>query len=552
MQQNLLAIRAYYDGWQANRGSTTVMTKPAWKLTERLSDIVGPEHVRTDDATTALFSEDIWSASPHTAAIVVSPQTLDQLVEVVKAAHAAGVALAPRGAGMGYTGSYLPAVDGTVSLDLAQMNRVLAVNADDMTVTVEPGCTWAALHKALTPLGLRTPFWGPMSGLTSTIGGGLSQLNAMLGAGHYGTSSESVVALTMVLADGTLLKTGARGANGDSPFYRHYGPDLTGIFCGDSGTLGIKGEITLRLIRAPAHEDYASFSFPSGEAMLKALADVARAGIASETCGFDPGLTRVRLKRMSLASDVKTLGAVVAREKNLAKGLFSAAKIALGGRNFIDADDYPLHIIAEGRSAAGVAADIAEARRIAAEHGGHEIENTIAKVIRAVPFPPLNSMLGPEGEAWAPVHGMVALSKAPALFAAFQALFAELAPAFEREGIYTGYLFTSVSTNAITIEPVFYWPQGYRPIHASAVEPAHLARLPKLPDNPGATALVAAARKRVVEICTTFGCAHFQIGRSYPYRASRDAASLALLDAIKALTDPKGQLNPGGLGFPIR
>ena len=62
-----------------------------------------------------------------------------------------------------------------------------------------------------------------MSGLSSTIGGGISQLNAMLGAGHYGTSSESVVALTVVLADGSILRTGARGPDGDTPFYRHYG-----------------------------------------------------------------------------------------------------------------------------------------------------------------------------------------------------------------------------------------------------------------------------------------------------------------------------------------
>jgi FAD/FMN-containing dehydrogenase len=522
------------------------------RLKEALIAIVGADQVLDDPAARALHSEDIWSAADHRVALVVAPRSIDQIVDVMKAAHAAGVAVAPRGASMSYTSSHIPVVEDTLSLDLAAMNRVIAVNADDMTVTVEPGCTWAALNAALAPHGLRTPFWGPMSGLASTIGGGLSQLNAMLGAGHYGTSSESVVALTMVLADGSVLKTGARGVGGNSPFYRHYGPDLTGIFCGDSGTLGIKAEITFRLIRAPAHEDYASFSFPTGETLLKALADVARAGIASETCGFDPGLTRVRLKRMSLASDVKALGAVVAREKSLAKGLMSAAKVALGGRNFVDAGDYPLHIIAEGRSAAGVAADMAEARRIAAVHGGHEIENTIAKVIRAMPFPPLNSMLGPEGEAWAPVHGMVALSQAPALFADLQAMFAEMAPDFEREGIFTGYLFTSVSTNAITIEPVFYWPHGWRPIHEVHVEPAHLARLPKPAPNPGATALVAKARRRVVEICAAYGCGHFQIGRAYPYRDSRDAASRAVLDAIKAAVDPGGQLNLGGLGFPIK
>jgi len=520
-------------------------------LKQALARIVGEDGVRDDAPTLAFYSEDIWSASSHRVALVVSPRTHDEVVNVVKAAQDAGVAIAPRGAGMSYTGSYIPAVEHTISLDMARMNRVLAVSPEDMTVTVEPGCTWSALNGALKPLGLRTPFWGPMSGLTSTIGGGISQLNAMLGAGHYGTSSESVIALTVVLADGAVLRTGARGVGSNHPFYRHYGPDLTGIFCGDSGAFGIKTEIVLRLIRAPLHEDYASFSFPTGEALLKAMAEMARASVASEMCAFDPGLTRVRMRRASLASDVKTLGAVMANEKSFGKGLMSAAKIAMGGRSFIGDGDYPLHIIAEGRTGAGMAADLDEGRRIASEFGGHEIENTIAKVIRAIPFPPLNSMLGPEGEAWVPVHGMVALSQGPALFAALEALFAELAPAFERQSISTGYLFTTVSTNAVTIEPVFYWPEERRPIHEASVEPAHLARLPKLPPNPAATAIVADARRRVIEVCERFGAGHFQIGRSYPYRESRDVASVALLDAIKQSVDPDGRINPGVLGFPL-
>ena len=82
------------------------------------------------------------------------------------------------------------------------------------------------------------------------------------------------------------------------------------------------------------------------------------------------------------------------------------------------------------------------------------------------------------------------------------------------------------------------------------VEPAHLAGLPHLPDNPAATAVVARARKQVIEIVAGFGGGHFQIGRAYPYRASRDAATVALLDTIKAFVDQDGQLNPGGLGFP--
>lgn len=523
---------------------------PATALKAALTAVVGAANVRDDDESLALFSEDIWEVSAHRTMLIAAPGGTAELVETVRAAHRFEVAIAPRGAGMSYTSAYLPATDTTLSLDLTRMNRVLSISPEDMTVTVEAGCTWLALNEALKPYGLRTPFWGPMSGIYSTIGGGLSQLNAMFGAGHYGTSSNSVIALTVVLADGQVLRTGARGPGGDAPFLRHYGPDLAGLFCGDCGTLGVKAEITLRLIRTPPFEDFTSFSFATGRMMLEALAEVARCGLAAESCGFDPGLTKVRMRRAGIKADVKTLGAVIGKQNNLAKGLFSAAKIALGGRDFIPADDYPLHLIAEGRSKAGVASDIAAIRAIAARFGGTEIENTIAKVIRAMPFPAPNSMLGPRGESWAPVHGHVSLSNAPAAFEQITSLFATMHDEFEANGIFTGFLFTSLETNAITLEPVFYWPEGYRPVHASMVEPAHLAGLTRFPPNPQAAAVVVRAREGVKAIFERYGAGHFQIGRSYPYRASRDAASQALLDAIKALTDPLGQFNPGGLGFP--
>jgi FAD/FMN-containing dehydrogenase len=298
-----------------------------------------------------------------------------------------------------------------------------------MTVTVEPGCSWAALRAALAPLGLRTPFWGPMSGLRSTV----------------------------VLGDGQVLRTGARGAGGDKPFFRHYGPDLSGLFCGDGGALGIKAAITLRLMASPAHEDYASFAFQTGRELLSAMAAMARAGIACEMCAFDPGLTRVRMQRSSLASDVKTLGAVVGRQKSLVKGLLEAGKIALAGRDFVGEENYSLHLIAESRSAAGVQADIAEA--------------------------------------------------------------------------------------------VFYWPGERLAVHAAAMQPEHLAKLPALPDDPAATQLVVLARKRLMALFQRFGCGHFQIGRTYPYRQSRDAASWQLVEAIKTAVDPSRVLNPGVLGL---
>jgi FAD/FMN-containing dehydrogenase len=517
-------------------------------LSGRFAAIVGSANVSADPAKLRLHSEDIYSRATSSAVLVVAPGSTDELARVIAQANKDGLNIAPRGAGASYTSAYLPAGASAISLDMSRMNQVLNIDPGAMTVTVQGGCTWAALNAALKPHGLRTPFWGPMSGLVSTIGGGLSQLNAMFGAARYGTSSESVIGFAIVLGNGEVLRTGA-GLPGAAPFYRHYGPDLAGIFCGDGGVFGIKAEITLRLMRIPAHEGYASFAFKSGGDLMRAMAELSRAGVASEMCAFDPGLSEVRMKRASLAEDFGTLRRVVAKESSLLKGLRQAAKIAIAGRDIMAADDFSLHLITEGRAAAAVEADLAEARRIVAEHQGREIENSIAKLIRVTPFPPLNSILGPSGERWAPVHGIASLTAAPAVLADVVAMFAGMDAELKKAGVSAGYLFTSLSTNALIIEPVFYWPEERYSVHESLMEKQHLARLPVLAANPDATAIVAEARARAIEIFAKHACGFFQIGRSYPYLASRDPASVALLQAIKKFTDPAQKFNPGVLGL---
>ncbi len=524
------------------------LDKAANPVAARFAAIVGAANVSTDPAKLQLHSEDIFSRAALRVVAVVAPGSTDELAQVIAQAKADGLTMAPRGAGASYTSAYLPAGAAAISLDMARMNQILAIDPAAMTVTVQGGCTWAALNAALKPHGLRTPFWGPMSGLVSTIGGGLSQLNAMFGAARYGTSSESVVGFAIVLGNGQVLRTGA-GLPGEAPFYRHYGPDLAGLFCGDGGVFGIKAEITLRLMRIPAHEGYVSFAFKTGDDLMLAMAELSRAGVASEMCAFDPGLSEVRMKRASLAEDFGTLRRVVAKEASLFKGLQQAAKIAMAGRDIMAADDFSLHLIADGRSAAAVEADIAEARRIVAEIKGREIENSIAKLIRVTPFPPLNSILGPAGERWAPVHGIASLTAAAAVLADVVAMFAEMDAELKAAGVTAGYLFTSLSTNALIIEPVFYWPEERYGIHESLMEKQHMARLPVLAANPAASATVTEARRRAIEIFARHGCGFFQIGRSYPYLDSRDAASVALLEAIKNFADPERMFNPGGLGL---
>ncbi|PZR36116.1 FAD-binding oxidoreductase [Caulobacter segnis] len=514
-----------------------------------LKQIVGVDRVAGDEARRKLFSQDIYKVSDDVVVAVVSPEDTDQLARVVSVAARHDLHVAPRGAGMSYTAGYVPTSPRTLSIDTSRMDKVLKVNAEDMTVTVQAGCTWKTLHDTLTPLGLRTPFWGPLSGLTSTVGGGLSQLNAFFGASLYGTTSESVVSVTVVTGTGEILRTGLQRPDGTEAHWRHYGPDLTGLFAGDCGALGVKAEITLRLMQAPAHEAYASFAFETGAQMLDAMNTITRAGLASELCGFDPGLTRVRMKRASLAADVSALKNVVSKQKSLFAGVKEAAKIALAGRSFIEEDTYPLHVICEGRSKAAVDADMAEVRAIIARFAGGEIENTIPKVIRAMPFTPLNSILGPEGERWVPVHGVLPLSRAKDAFAALNQVFADMAPQFEKHGVYNGFLFCTLSTNACIIEPTFYWPDARQAIHEATIEPGHLAKLPALPADADAAAVVIEARKRVIAVFQAHGAGHFQIGRTYPYKDSRDPAAWRLLQTIKAEVDPDGRLNPGVLGL---
>jgi len=107
-------------------------------------------------------------------------------------------------------------------------------------VTCEAGVTWKQLYEALSETGLRTPFWGTLSGIHATVGGGASQNCAFWGSGRYGAGADSIVGLEVVLADGTVLNTGAAAQTNSDPFFRHYGPDLTGLFCGDTGAFGFK------------------------------------------------------------------------------------------------------------------------------------------------------------------------------------------------------------------------------------------------------------------------------------------------------------------------
>ena len=196
------------------------------------SDLVGDEGMLTSPSDRMVYECDAYTIEKLVPDVVVLPANRDEVVAVVKLCREYGVPFVPRGAGTSLAGGTVP-VGGGVMITLTRMNRILEIDAGNMTLRVEAGTTWRQVHDALAPLGLRTPFWGPLSGLASTVGGALSQNSTFFGAGIHGPSPDSVLALSVVLADGSILRTDHHRADGTFHAFRSYGPDLTGLFLGD-------------------------------------------------------------------------------------------------------------------------------------------------------------------------------------------------------------------------------------------------------------------------------------------------------------------------------
>ncbi|KRG63555.1 hypothetical protein ABB26_11585 [Stenotrophomonas humi] len=494
----------------------------------------------TDPNELEYFATDVYSQGQPLLA-VLRPGNAQQLAGAVKQLTDAGIAVVPRGGGMSYTGGYTAARSPSVLVDTGSLDKIVEINLEDAYVVVEAGVTWRALKEALDAKGVRTPYFGPMSGSHATVGGGMSQGAVFHGSARYGCSADVVLGLQVVTANGDVLTTGSAAAANTSPFFRWYGPDLTGLFLGDCGLLGIKTRIVLKLIPKHAHIDYLSWQFGTPDGLFGALSALARAGLASETAAFDPALTRIRMRRASLSSDVKALTNVIKKG-----GLISGLKLAVKGRDIVDQEQFSLHITLEGDSAAEVADRVARARKLV-ESFGQSVEPSIPKMMAANPFAAWNSMLGPQGERWAPVHAIVPHSKSVAVFNALQALFAREQETMDRHGIFIGTLMSSVGAQTTLIEPCIYWPDSHNAFHVRTVDVDHRERIGCPGEHLDARAAADKLKRQIAHVMRSHGAANLQLGKFYDYRAGRDPAALALLDAIKAQLDPKGLMNPGVL-----
>jgi FAD/FMN-containing dehydrogenase len=230
------------------------------------------------------------------------------------------------------------------------------------------------------------------------------------------------------------------------------------------------------------------------------------------------------------------------------KGMKSLAKMAAAGDRDLMAATYAVHYLTDGVDAAEARAKMAVVRRIATAHGS-EIANTVPTVVRGMPFAPLTNTLGPKGERWVPMHGLFAHERAVPFHHAISAFWADNADEMARLGITKGGMFMSVGSTAFVYEPTFYWPDEQTIYHHRVVPADHLATLPTYERGLEARAAVKRMKHEITLLMAEHGAAHLQIGKVYPYLDGRNAASVALLKAVKAELDPKGILNPGALGL---
>jgi len=512
---------------------------------EKLVTAIGRDHVLTDPAEREFHAMDVYNARELPLAVVRPGSTAD-LQAVVRIAAAAGIAVVTRGGGASYTDGYLPTTPNSLLIDSCRLNRIVEINERDMYITVEPGVTWHDMWQALKAKGLRTSFWGPFSGLKATVGGSASQNSASLGSGNYGISADAILGFEIVLASGEILRTGAHAAANGKPFFRWYGPDLTGLFCGDAGALGIKASISLRLIKEPPFFGAASFGFQTFEKMSAGMAAVARENVVADNFGLDPKLQQGQLGKASAKDAIAAALAVARTARNPVDAAVRLLKMAAAGKRFLAGHNYSAHYTVEGVSRAEVNGKLAVLRRAMAAYG-EETANTIPTVIRAMPFIPLYPILGPRGERWVPMHGIMPFSRMTEFHERLARLYADNAERMQRLKVDKGAMFMSVTTHGFLYEPVFYWEDDRTVFHKRYLPEDYLKMLPEYPANPDGRALVRELRGEIQKLFASVGAIHMQAGKSYAYMTGRQAEAAQALRGLKQQLDPQGIMNPGAL-----
>ncbi|MBM3598985.1 MAG: FAD-binding protein [Alphaproteobacteria bacterium] len=248
--------------------STTLRRNAIEPAIAELQALLG-DRLSTAKAVREHHGTDVSYHTPYPPDAVAFARSTDDVAAIVKICAAHGVPVIPYGTGTSLEG-HIGAVHGGVCIDLSQMNSVLRVNAEDMDVSVEAGVTRKQLNEHIRDTGLFFPI---DPGADASLGGMAATRASGTNAVRYGTMRENVLALTVVMADGRVIRTARRARKSAA------GYDLTRMFVGSEGTLGVITEVTLRLYGIPEAMSAAVCAFDTLDGAVNTVIQTIQSGI---------------------------------------------------------------------------------------------------------------------------------------------------------------------------------------------------------------------------------------------------------------------------------
>lgn len=237
----------------------------------RLRDVLGADRVSVDATIRDAHGGDVSHHDRHAPDVVVFPNTTAEVAAIAKICSELRIPIVPFGTGTGVEGGVV-ALHGGVCIDVTRMKRIVHVDPINLDATVEAGVTRLELNSHLSKEFSGVHF-AVDPGADASLGGMAATCASGSAAVRYGTMRENALALTVVLADGRVIKTGTRARKSSA------GYDLTSLFVGSEGTLGVITELAVRLARIPAAVSAAVCAFPDIDAAVAAAVDVLATGM---------------------------------------------------------------------------------------------------------------------------------------------------------------------------------------------------------------------------------------------------------------------------------
>ncbi len=238
------------------------------KTIDALRDILG-DRLSTGASVLDQHSHDEAYTKPVLPDAVAFPETTEEVSQILRLCSQHGCPVIPYGIGSSLEGHIVP-VQGGITVDTSRMNKVLHVNQSDLDAVVEPGVTRVQLNEALRATGL---MFTVDPGADATLGGMAATRASGTNTVRYGTMADNVLALEVVLPDGQIIETGSRARKSST------GYDLTHLFIGSEGTLGIITKLTVKLHGQPEHVAAATCAFPSMESAVNTVITAIQMGI---------------------------------------------------------------------------------------------------------------------------------------------------------------------------------------------------------------------------------------------------------------------------------